>query len=194
MLDQNNGHIGRKGFQDADNVVPLLFGDTGLGWRLPSVIAAALALVAVFGIVRALGGSRWTGVLAVAIYSLDPLSFIHGRIGVLDGMMVSFALLGTVTGEGSEGWSATALVEGRLAGSEGTADVTLTLTSPDGTAIWTGSALLASAPDSSGYDLTGSYSLAGAPDAMAGLPTFGGLSGRLALTGGSLARLFLGLA
>ena len=29
MLDQNNGHIGRKGFQDADNVVPLLFGDTG---------------------------------------------------------------------------------------------------------------------------------------------------------------------
>ena len=106
----------------------------------------------------------------------------------------SYALLGTVTGEGSAGWSATALVEGRLAGSEGTADVTLTLTSPDGTAIWTGSALLASAPDSSGYDLTGSYSLAGAPDAMAGLPTFGGLSGRLALTGGSLARLFLGLA
>ena len=69
----------------------LLFGDTGLGWRLPSVIAAALALVAVFGIVRALGGSRWTGVLAVAIYSLDPLSFIHGRIGVLDGMMVSLS-------------------------------------------------------------------------------------------------------
>ena len=106
----------------------------------------------------------------------------------------SYALLGTVTGEGSAGWSATALVEGRLAGSEGTADVTLTLTSPDGTAIWTGSALLASAPDSSGFDLTGSYTLAGAPVAMAGLPTFGGLSGRLALAGGSLARLFLGLA
>mgnify|MGYP003335330613 CR=1 FL=1 len=42
---------------------------------------------------------------------------------------------------------------GRVAGSEGTAEVVLSLTSPDGTAIWTGSALLAASPDGSGFDV-----------------------------------------
>jgi RNA polymerase sigma-70 factor (ECF subfamily) len=106
----------------------------------------------------------------------------------------SYALLGTVTGEGSEGWSATASIGGRVAGSEGTAEVVLSLTSPDGTAIWTGSTLLAASPDGSGFDVQGSYTLLGAPEAMVGVPTFGDVSGRLVLTGGSLARLFLGLA
>ena len=70
-----------------------VFGDDAIGWRLPTLIAGLAALVAVYGIVRAAGGAAWTGVLAVAIYALDVLSFIHGRIGVLDMVMLGFALL-----------------------------------------------------------------------------------------------------
>jgi dolichyl-phosphate-mannose-protein mannosyltransferase len=72
----------------------LIFGDNGLGWRLPSLIAAIIGLLALYGIVRAAGGKPWTAVLATALYSLDILSFIHGRIGVLDMMMVAFLLTG----------------------------------------------------------------------------------------------------
>jgi len=71
-----------------------LFGDNGLGWRVPSVIAGMVALVSLYGIVRALGGRRWIGVMAVGLYSLDTLSFIHGRIGTLDMMSLGFLLGG----------------------------------------------------------------------------------------------------
>jgi dolichyl-phosphate-mannose-protein mannosyltransferase len=72
----------------------LVFGDDAIGWRAPSLVAGMIALAAVYGIVRALGGSPWTAVLAVAIYALDTLSFIHGRIGTLDMMMIALVLLG----------------------------------------------------------------------------------------------------
>jgi 4-amino-4-deoxy-L-arabinose transferase-like glycosyltransferase len=71
-----------------------LFGDNGFGWRVPSLIAGLVALAALYGIVRGLGGRPWLGVLAVGLYSLDILSFIHGRIGTLDMMSVAFLLLG----------------------------------------------------------------------------------------------------
>ncbi len=71
-----------------------IFGDDALGWRAPSLLAGMIALGAVYGIVRSLDGSPWTAVVAVAIYSLDTLSFIHGRLGVLDMMMVALILLG----------------------------------------------------------------------------------------------------
>jgi predicted membrane-bound dolichyl-phosphate-mannose-protein mannosyltransferase len=67
-------------------------GDGAMGWRLPSVIAGCLTIVATFGIVRALGGSGWLAVVTAAFLSLDPLSFIHGRVGVLDGLMVGCLL------------------------------------------------------------------------------------------------------
>ncbi len=71
-----------------------IFGDNGLGWRVPSVVAGMAALAAVYGIVRAAGGKAWLAVLAVGLYSLDILSFIHGRIGTLDMMFVAFLLIG----------------------------------------------------------------------------------------------------
>ncbi len=76
----------------------LIFGDNGLGWRLPSVIAGVVALIAVYGIVRTTGRSRWLGVLTVAILALDNLTFIHGRIGVLDMMAVAAILVGAWLG------------------------------------------------------------------------------------------------
>jgi predicted membrane-bound dolichyl-phosphate-mannose-protein mannosyltransferase len=72
----------------------LVFGDNGLGWRIPSVVAGVAALSAVYWIVRGAGESQWLGVLAVSIYSLDILSFVHGRIGTLDMMALAFILLG----------------------------------------------------------------------------------------------------
>lgn len=62
----------------------LLFGDNGIGWRVPSVIAAMVALLALYGIVRQLHRSAWLAVLIVALVSFDNLTFVHGRIGTLD--------------------------------------------------------------------------------------------------------------
>ena len=58
-----------------------IFGDNGFGWRLPSVIAGMVLLVALWLALRAAGGSRWLALLAVFLVSLDNLSFVHGRIG-----------------------------------------------------------------------------------------------------------------
>lgn len=71
-----------------------IFGDNGLGWRLPSVIAAMIALVALYKIVRATGESAWLGALAVGLFAFDNLALVHGRIGTLDMMVLAPILLG----------------------------------------------------------------------------------------------------
>jgi predicted membrane-bound dolichyl-phosphate-mannose-protein mannosyltransferase/Gpi18-like mannosyltransferase len=92
-----------------------LFGDNGIGWRVPSVIAGMVALGALYGVVRAAGGRPWLGVLAVTLYSLDVLSFIHGRIGTLDMMSVAFLLVGAWLGlRGQWAWAGAALALGTL--------------------------------------------------------------------------------
>lgn len=70
-----------------------LFGDNGLGWRLPSLIAGMIALAALYRIVRAAGESRWLGVLAVGIFAFDNLALVHGRIGTLDMLVLAPILL-----------------------------------------------------------------------------------------------------
>jgi predicted membrane-bound dolichyl-phosphate-mannose-protein mannosyltransferase len=70
-----------------------IFGDNGIGWRLPSVIAGMVVLVALWLALRATGASRWLALLAVFLVSQDNLSFVHGRIGVLDIMALAPALL-----------------------------------------------------------------------------------------------------
>ncbi len=75
-----------------------LFGDGGLGWRLPSIIAAMVALAAVYWIVRAAGESRWLGVAAVGFFAFDNLAFVHGRIGTLDMLVLAPLLLGAWAG------------------------------------------------------------------------------------------------
>lgn len=76
----------------------LVFGDNGLGWRIPSVVAGVAALIALYFIVRMTGRSRWLGVLAVFIFSLDTLGFVHSRIGVLDMMALAAILVGAWLG------------------------------------------------------------------------------------------------
>ena len=69
-------------------------GDGGIGWRIPSVIAGMIALLAIYGIVRASGESAWLGVVAVALFALDNLAFVHSRMGTLDMLFLAPILVG----------------------------------------------------------------------------------------------------
>jgi dolichyl-phosphate-mannose--protein O-mannosyl transferase len=71
-----------------------ILGDNPVGWRLPSVVASMVTLGGVYGIVRSLGASAWTGVVAVALLALDGLSFVHARMAMLDGMLVAAMVVG----------------------------------------------------------------------------------------------------
>ncbi len=71
-----------------------VFGDNGLAYRLPSLVFGMVALGALFLIVRAAGESIWLGILAVALFAFDNLSFVHGRIGTLDMPVLACILLG----------------------------------------------------------------------------------------------------
>ena len=70
------------------------FGDNGLGWRLPSVIAGMVALVAVYQIVRSAGESARLALLAVGLLAFENLTLVHGRIGTLDMLVLAPILVG----------------------------------------------------------------------------------------------------
>ena len=72
----------------------LVFGDSGLGWRLPSIVAGMIALGAFFGIVRAAGETVWFAILAVAFLAFDNLTFVHSRLGTLDMLALAPILVG----------------------------------------------------------------------------------------------------
>jgi len=71
-----------------------LFGDNGVGWRLPSVIAGMTVLAALYGIVRSAGGSAHLAILAVALLAFDNLTFVHSRLGTLDMLALAAVLVG----------------------------------------------------------------------------------------------------
>jgi predicted membrane-bound dolichyl-phosphate-mannose-protein mannosyltransferase len=73
-----------------------LFGDDPLGWRLPSIVAALVALGIVFEIVRRTDRSAWLAVLVVTLVAFDNLTFVHGRIGTLDMMVLAPMLIGSL--------------------------------------------------------------------------------------------------
>ncbi len=72
----------------------LIFGDSGVGRRLPSVNASLVALAALYGIVRAAGETAWLGVLAVGLFAADNLALVHARIGTLDMLALAPLLVG----------------------------------------------------------------------------------------------------
>jgi dolichyl-phosphate-mannose--protein O-mannosyl transferase len=73
-----------------------LFGDNARGWRIGSVLFGLIALLALYYLVRAAGGSKWLGVGAVGVMSLDNLLLVHGRIATLDIYAVAMMLVAAV--------------------------------------------------------------------------------------------------
>jgi predicted membrane-bound dolichyl-phosphate-mannose-protein mannosyltransferase len=61
-----------------------IFGDRPLGWRLGSLVFGTLALIALYALVLAAGGSPSLALGAAAVMSLDNLFVVHGRIATLD--------------------------------------------------------------------------------------------------------------
>jgi dolichyl-phosphate-mannose-protein mannosyltransferase len=74
-----------------------LFGDDALGWRIGSVLFGLIAMVALYALVLAAGGSGWLAVGTVAVMAMDNLLLVHSRIGTLDiyalAMMLTAAAL-----------------------------------------------------------------------------------------------------
>lgn len=70
------------------------FGDNGLGWRLPSVIAGMVALAAVYKIVRSAGESARLALLVIGFVAFDNLMLVHSRIGTLDILVLAPILVG----------------------------------------------------------------------------------------------------
>jgi dolichyl-phosphate-mannose-protein mannosyltransferase len=73
----------------------VVFGDNGLGWRLPSVIAGMVALVAAYQIVRAAGESSRLALLVLGFLAFENLTLVQGRIGTLDILVLAPILIGS---------------------------------------------------------------------------------------------------
>lgn len=70
-----------------------IFGDGPLGWRIGSIIAGTVAVLAMFALVRAARGGRGLALGAAAVMALDNLAMVHGRIGTLDIYALAFVLV-----------------------------------------------------------------------------------------------------
>jgi predicted membrane-bound dolichyl-phosphate-mannose-protein mannosyltransferase len=72
-----------------------LLGDRGIAWRLPSVVLGTLGILLLYLIVQRLGANRRLALFAAFVLAFDNLSFIQGRIAMLDIYLTTFILLGT---------------------------------------------------------------------------------------------------
>lgn len=70
----------------------MVFGDTPLGWRVPSAIAGTICVILLFWIARRLTGSTFLGAIAGLLLASDAFSFALGRIGLLDIFLPTFVL------------------------------------------------------------------------------------------------------
>jgi dolichyl-phosphate-mannose-protein mannosyltransferase len=62
----------------------LLFGQNSFGWRFPSAVAGAIAVVLLFRLTRRLTGSTLIGLFAGVLLLADAFQFTLSRIGLLD--------------------------------------------------------------------------------------------------------------
>jgi predicted membrane-bound dolichyl-phosphate-mannose-protein mannosyltransferase len=59
-------------------------GDGPWAWRLPSLLTGTLAILGLWALVRAAGGSEAEASVSAALLAADNLILVHGRIGTLD--------------------------------------------------------------------------------------------------------------
>src|SRR5687767_1880400 len=69
-----------------------LFGYNSLGWRFPSAVAGAVAVVVLVRLARRLTGSTLLGLLAGLLLALDGFAFTLSRTGLLDVFLQVFVL------------------------------------------------------------------------------------------------------
>jgi len=87
-----------------------VFGDGALGWRLPSILAGMLALVAFYGIMRGAGAGPWLAILALVLLAFDNLTMVHGRIGTLDILVLAPMLVAAwLASRGRWAWAGVAV-------------------------------------------------------------------------------------
>ncbi|MDE3070749.1 MAG: glycosyltransferase family 39 protein [Acidobacteriota bacterium] len=70
-----------------------IFGDNPYGWRLPSILFGLIALIGLYALVRAAGGSGWLAAGTAAVGSLDNLLLVHSRIATLDIFAVTMMII-----------------------------------------------------------------------------------------------------
>lgn len=71
-----------------------LFGYDSFGWRFPSALAGAIAVVLLARIVRRMTRSTLLGLVAGLLLAFDGLSFVLSRTGLLDIFLQPFVLAG----------------------------------------------------------------------------------------------------
>ena len=71
-----------------------VFGDNPLGWRYPSVVFGALAIVAIYLCGLALFASQGAALAAAALTFLNQMVFVQSRIAMLDIYALTFDLFG----------------------------------------------------------------------------------------------------
>ena len=86
-----------------------LLGDGPWAWRLPSLLTGTLAILGLWALVRAAGGSEAEASVAAALLAADNLILVHGRIGTLD-MPALAAMLWAVALALRRRWAAGAVV------------------------------------------------------------------------------------
>ena len=71
-----------------------VFGDKPLGWRYPSVVFGALAIVAMYLCGLALFASQGAALATAALTALNQMVFVQSRITMLDIYALTFDLFG----------------------------------------------------------------------------------------------------
>jgi 4-amino-4-deoxy-L-arabinose transferase-like glycosyltransferase len=92
--DPNAEHPQLAKLLDAGSIE--LFGDNPFGWRLPTLLLGTIAILGIYALVRAAGGSSWVALLAAALMAADNLLLIHGRIETLDVPVLAPMIWGAV--------------------------------------------------------------------------------------------------
>ncbi len=72
----------------------MVFGNTPVGWRVPSAIAGTICVLLLFWIARRMTGSTFLGAIAGLLLASDAFSFVLGRTGLLDIFLPMFILAG----------------------------------------------------------------------------------------------------
>ncbi len=71
----------------------MIVGDNSFGWRLAPALSGAICVLLAYLLSLRLFDSRTAAFLASLFLMLDPLSFVHSRIGMLDIFLPLFSLL-----------------------------------------------------------------------------------------------------